>query len=625
MRGSAAVALTRERRMKNDRVAHSTCNRAFDAHADASEPRRRSACEVRFAHPHRPLRDQPSGQHRRAPRARCTRWVSSRLVLVDPQRFPDPEADALASGATRCARVRRSVVATLDEALAGAALAIGFSARPREFAGARAAGARRGAGGAALTRPRARSRSCSAPRCRGCRMPSSRAARSWRRFRPIRRSHRSISRRRCRSPRTNCASPRAATRCGRAPAFEPATQDEIARLFAHGERTLIALDFLRPAHPKRLLPRLRRLFARARLEKEEVNILRGILARIDERLGRRTQARIEWRRRSNHQPMRDRRRRHPAATAARRLDGAYCPHCGQETKLRLPTLREFVREAAGRYVAFDGRFWRTVFALLLRPGFLTREYFAGPPSALHPSGAAVPVRDADIFRRVAPVRRAGQLSGCHRRSRRSQVPGARRIASPNRQAPADEDRFEFPDRARTTTGHCRMALQAAVEPFPASCRSSEKAEQLVDGHAALRAVRDVRRCCRRSRCCSSSSYLGRRRRYPRRPRLYGEHLVFAAHDPRVRVRRGDGRCCWSGAARWRSTIGVWIVAIVYLSVVDARASTAARGSGCCCALVLRRVPIRHLGRPGDRRPGGRRRDSAALNSDSLVAGRSILE
>src|ERR1700726_63581 len=57
--------------------------------------------------------------------------------------------------------------------------------------------------------------------------------------------------------------------------------------------------------------------------------------------------------------------------------GAYCSTCGQETKLRLPTLREFLREAAGRYVAFDGRFWRTVFALLTRPGFLTREYLAG--------------------------------------------------------------------------------------------------------------------------------------------------------------------------------------------------------------------------------------------------------
>ena len=52
-------------------------------------------------------------------------------------------------------------------------------------------------------------------------------------------------------------------------------------------RTLIAMRFLDPQQPKRLLARLRRLFARARLEKEEVNILRGILARIDQLLARR--------------------------------------------------------------------------------------------------------------------------------------------------------------------------------------------------------------------------------------------------------------------------------------------------------------------------------------------------
>ena len=46
------------------------------------------------------------------------------------------------------------------------------------------------------------------------------------------------------------------------------------------------MRFLDPAMPKRLLPRLRRLFARAGLEREEVNILRGILARIDEILAR---------------------------------------------------------------------------------------------------------------------------------------------------------------------------------------------------------------------------------------------------------------------------------------------------------------------------------------------------
>jgi len=74
-----------------------------------------------------------------------------------------------------------------------------------------------------------------------------------------------------------------------APRFARATQDDVEALHAHATRTLIAMKFLNPRMPKRLLPRLRRLFARAGLEREEVNILRGILARIDELLRDRDQ------------------------------------------------------------------------------------------------------------------------------------------------------------------------------------------------------------------------------------------------------------------------------------------------------------------------------------------------
>jgi tRNA C32,U32 (ribose-2'-O)-methylase TrmJ len=73
-----------------------------------------------------------------------------------------------------------------------------------------------------------------------------------------------------------------------APRFAPATLDEIEALFAHAERTLVAMRFLNPRQPRRLMPRLRRLFARTRLEQAEVNILRGILARIDQLLERRS-------------------------------------------------------------------------------------------------------------------------------------------------------------------------------------------------------------------------------------------------------------------------------------------------------------------------------------------------
>ena len=59
-----------------------------------------------------------------------------------------------------------------------------------------------------------------------------------------------------------------------------ATSEDVERMFAHLERALISLEFLDPANPKKLMPRLRRLFARTGLEREEVAILRGIAKHI---------------------------------------------------------------------------------------------------------------------------------------------------------------------------------------------------------------------------------------------------------------------------------------------------------------------------------------------------------
>ena len=59
--------------------------------------------------------------------------------------------------------------------------------------------------------------------------------------------------------------------------IEAASYDEVELFFRHLEQTLYDIGFLDPKQPKRLMQRLRRLFHRARLEKEEVNILRGIL------------------------------------------------------------------------------------------------------------------------------------------------------------------------------------------------------------------------------------------------------------------------------------------------------------------------------------------------------------
>ena len=212
-------------------------------------------------------------------RAMLTMGVS-RLVLVDPLRFPDPEAVALASGATSVLAGAR-VVATLPEALAGCASACGFSARPREFAG-RVLPVRAAAQEAVASAAHGEVALVFGTEMSGL-------------------SNRDLAR--CTVVATVPANPAFASlnlaaavqvaayevrvaalgdAVWPAPRFPPATADEIEALFAHGRHTLTAMRFLNPERPRRLMPRLQRLFARGGLEKEEVNILRGILARIDE-------------------------------------------------------------------------------------------------------------------------------------------------------------------------------------------------------------------------------------------------------------------------------------------------------------------------------------------------------
>jgi tRNA/rRNA methyltransferase len=60
-------------------------------------------------------------------------------------------------------------------------------------------------------------------------------------------------------------------------AIELANNEDLERFYAHLEETLLHIGYLNPAAPKKLFERLRRLYARSRLEKEEINLLRGIL------------------------------------------------------------------------------------------------------------------------------------------------------------------------------------------------------------------------------------------------------------------------------------------------------------------------------------------------------------
>lgn len=209
-----------------------------------------------------------------------------RLVLVAPPRFPDHEATRRATGATAVLDAAR-VVASLDAALEGVSCSIGYTSRPREFAGvvlsardaaALAIGSARAGREAALVFGTETTGLANdeLARCTAvATIPTNPAFASLNLAAAV---------------QVAAYEARLAAHgdsAWAAPRFEPATHDEIEGLHAHAARTFVAMRFLHPALPRRLMPRLRRLFARSGLEKEEVNILRGILARIDQLVERR--------------------------------------------------------------------------------------------------------------------------------------------------------------------------------------------------------------------------------------------------------------------------------------------------------------------------------------------------
>ncbi|MFL6653361.1 MAG: RNA methyltransferase [Sulfurifustis sp.] len=61
----------------------------------------------------------------------------------------------------------------------------------------------------------------------------------------------------------------------------PATEAEMAHFYRHLEGVLLKVGFLDPANPRLLMRRLHRLFNRSQLDRNEVNILRGILTSVE--------------------------------------------------------------------------------------------------------------------------------------------------------------------------------------------------------------------------------------------------------------------------------------------------------------------------------------------------------
>lgn len=215
----------------------------------------------------------------------------SRLVLVEPRYFPDAQATAMASGADDVLAAAL-VCTSLDEALEDVRFALAMTARVRELAyepvNIRVAAAQvlsEAAGNEVALVFGTEMSGLSNDEVLKCQLAA---------MIPAVRGYSSL----------NLA---AAVQLmayelrmgmlggvvGMPPLQEAAQIGDIERFYDHLQRNLVSSGFLDPLFPKKLMERMRRLFGRARLEKEEVNILRGILTEWDKRMAERRADKVD--------------------------------------------------------------------------------------------------------------------------------------------------------------------------------------------------------------------------------------------------------------------------------------------------------------------------------------------
>jgi len=212
------------------------------------------------------------------------------LVLVEPK-FPDmttqPEAIALASGAVDVLEHAR-VCSTLEEALAPVTLAFALTARVRdlgpppcdirqaaELASDHLANAESGDTAIVLGTERAGLTNAQIALChRICHIPANPEYSSLNVAQALQLGAWEL--RYALLKAAGAAMLPASTAQQADPGAAPAPSEAVLAFLKHWEEALIQIEFLDPAHPKKLMPRMRHLFSRSGLTRDEVDMLRGV-------------------------------------------------------------------------------------------------------------------------------------------------------------------------------------------------------------------------------------------------------------------------------------------------------------------------------------------------------------
>lgn len=223
-----------------------------------------------------------------AARAMKTMGLSS-LYLVSPRQFPDPEADARATGAVDLLQ-QAKIVTSLPEALHGTSFVVALSARqrdigppvgsPRDTVKQLLVAAEAGAVALVFGNETVGLSNDEILHCQAAvTIPTNPEFSSLNLGAAVQ-----VLCYECRMTAFSEKPPVAGQ--GVTPFASPvATHDEVEGLYTHLEAVMTKTGFYNPDQPGRLLPKLRRLFGRTRLERDEINILRGILASTQVRTG----------------------------------------------------------------------------------------------------------------------------------------------------------------------------------------------------------------------------------------------------------------------------------------------------------------------------------------------------
>ena len=197
------------------------------------------------------------------------------LYLINPRYFPDPQASAMAAGADDILQ-NAVVCGSIDEALQGVALTVGMTARLRDISNQVMMPRE------AMSRVLQQAATQPVALLFGTEMSGL--------------TNEEVSRAQLlvnipANPDFSSLNLAAAVQVMAyeimlaSQSYSPVTQqtpvavhEQVEGFLAHLEKTLLEIGFFTTQNPARMMQRLRRLYARARLEADEINILRGILS-----------------------------------------------------------------------------------------------------------------------------------------------------------------------------------------------------------------------------------------------------------------------------------------------------------------------------------------------------------